>query len=290
MKTKITLFIATLTLMFSVSSAVAQTEILTNGDFETGDVAGWQILEISDDLYWLMDNTSPTAQQPSSGFMDDFDVHGGTWAVNTTWGLASPTAVAESLFRFPLLSGLDPGNYTFSWWAMVPDGQAIMLRPSFDEYGLAYEAADVINPEFNDVWMEYSYDFTIDANTGPTNASVRPFNADPGANGRWITEETMVIFDDFSLIKHADPVASVEDHALDQAISFYPNPASHFISIDSKISLERVEIYSVLGKLVKSVNSDFNSISISELASGNLYVVKAFSEEGGIAVRKLIKQ
>lgn len=287
MKTKITLIITTLTLMFTISSAFSQVELFTNGGFETGDVSGWQILEITDGLYWLMDNSSPTAQFPSSGFMDDFDVHSGAWAVNTTWGVASPIGVAESLFRFPI-DGLEIGSYTFSWWAMVPDGQPIMMRPSVDDAGIAYQEPDVINVEFNDAWTQYSWTFEITNVVGGTNISIRPWNGVDIA-GRWLTEETMVIFDDFSLMFTA-PTASLEDQALDQAIKFYPNPASHFISIDSKISLERVEIYSVLGKLVKSVKSDFNSISISELASGNLYVVKAFSEEGGIAVRKLIKQ
>ncbi len=80
----------------------------------------------------------------------------------------------------------------------------------------------------------------------------------------------------------------VDDEKLDNSIKFYPNPVSNVLTIDSKIPLTRVEIYSVLGRKVKEVNSCFESIPTNNLSNG-VYVVKMFSENG-LKTKKLIKK
>lgn len=81
---------------------------------------------------------------------------------------------------------------------------------------------------------------------------------------------------------------SVDDEVLQKAITFYPNPVFDNLTIESKILLTKIEIYSVLGKKVKEVNSEFNQISVADLSSG-VYLVRVFSKDASI-VKKLIKQ
>ena len=81
---------------------------------------------------------------------------------------------------------------------------------------------------------------------------------------------------------------SVDDETLQNAISFYPNPATNILTVESKIPLNKIEIYSILGKKVKEVNSGFNQISVKSLSSG-VYSIRIYSENTS-AVKKLIKQ
>ncbi|MFK5891422.1 MAG: N-acetylmuramoyl-L-alanine amidase [Flavobacteriaceae bacterium] len=80
----------------------------------------------------------------------------------------------------------------------------------------------------------------------------------------------------------------VNDELLDKSVRIYPNPMTDILSIKSNyVPIKKVEIYSVLGKKLKEINTDFSKINISNLSVG-IYVVKIYSEKG-ITSRKLIK-
>jgi hypothetical protein len=82
--------------------------------------------------------------------------------------------------------------------------------------------------------------------------------------------------------------AGIDDEILTEGLNLYPNPASNRLSIQSKLPLEKVEIYSILGKKVKDIESGFNSISLDNLSKG-IYILRIHSENG-TTVRKLIKE
>ncbi len=83
-------------------------------------------------------------------------------------------------------------------------------------------------------------------------------------------------------------ILEVENEIFDESIVFYPNPVTTILTIDSKVPIKKVEIFSVLGQKVKVINSDFKSISTVNLSKG-IYMVKIQSENGSI-VKKLIKK
>ena len=80
----------------------------------------------------------------------------------------------------------------------------------------------------------------------------------------------------------------IEDELLAQATTFYPNPVSNILTIDSEIPLTKVEIYSILGKKVMEINSDFKSIPTNNLSNG-IYFFRIHSENG-LTTKKLIKK
>ncbi len=82
-------------------------------------------------------------------------------------------------------------------------------------------------------------------------------------------------------------ILGVDDEILTEGLNLYPNPVDYMLSIRSKLPLEKVEIYSILGQKIKEVNSDFNSIS-TDLLSNGIYMIRIYSEKG-VTVRKLIK-
>lgn len=85
-----------------------------------------------------------------------------------------------------------------------------------------------------------------------------------------------------------DNTLGVDDEILAEGLNLYPNPVSNTLLVESKVKLNKIEIYSILGQRVKEVNSDFNSISTDNLSRG-IYMIKIYSEKG-TTVRKLIKQ
>lgn len=86
---------------------------------------------------------------------------------------------------------------------------------------------------------------------------------------------------------YANSTLGIDDEVLEKSLSLYPNPVTNLLNIKSELPLIKVEIYSVLGKKVKEVNSDFESIPTRKLSNG-VYVVRMFSEDGMI-IKKIIK-
>ncbi len=105
------------------------------------------------------------------------------------------------------------------------------------------------------------------------NSGIAPYD-------RWYKDVTASYSEDCSTL-------SLDAELFAQSISLYPNPVSNILTIDSEISLIKVEIYSVLGKRIKEVNSNFSDINIGNLSAG-LYLTKIYSEKG-ITHRKIIK-
>ena len=91
----------------------------------------------------------------------------------------------------------------------------------------------------------------------------------------------------FYYFENTSTVLGVERYNL-LTVNLYPNPATNILTIDSEIPLTKVEIYSILGKKVKEINSDFNSIPTHNLSNG-VYHIRMHSENG-IATKKMIKK
>jgi hypothetical protein len=82
---------------------------------------------------------------------------------------------------------------------------------------------------------------------------------------------------------------SVEGQELEQSTQLYPNPVKDILSIKSKaIVISKVAIYSVLGKKIKEVKSNFESIGIYNLSNG-LYIIRIFYDKGSIT-KRIIKR
>ncbi|HKX85259.1 MAG TPA: T9SS type A sorting domain-containing protein [Flavobacterium sp.] len=71
------------------------------------------------------------------------------------------------------------------------------------------------------------------------------------------------------------------------AFTIFPNPANNHITINSLESIEKIEIYSLLGQKVSSFSSVW--ADISELPSG-IYLLTIQTAEGKIGTKKMIKK
>ena len=83
---------------------------------------------------------------------------------------------------------------------------------------------------------------------------------------------------------------SLDDNIWGNNIKIYPNPTSKTFNINSsQIKLNKIEIYSLLGKKLKEYNVNTQVYNIEDLTSG-LYLVKIYSNKGMFTIKKLIKK
>ena len=83
---------------------------------------------------------------------------------------------------------------------------------------------------------------------------------------------------------------SLDDNIWGNNIKIYPNPSSDTFNINSsQIELNKIEIYSLLGKKLKEYSAITSVYNIEDLTSG-LYLVKIYTNKGMFTIKKLIKK
>lgn len=91
-----------------------------------------------------------------------------------------------------------------------------------------------------------------------------------------------------------DTVVGIDDNSLETGLSLYPNPAKNVVNLVNKtnISLEKMMIYDINGKLINQINlrtmQGEKAVDVSSLASG-VYVVQIIGENAS-TVKRLIKE
>ncbi|MEE9350438.1 MAG: T9SS type A sorting domain-containing protein, partial [Flavobacteriaceae bacterium] len=73
------------------------------------------------------------------------------------------------------------------------------------------------------------------------------------------------------------------------SFSVYPNPANTHFSLQGNFKIKNIELFSVLGNLVKRFEFTQDKYAIDSLESG-LYLVKITTHNNGVFTYKLIKE
>lgn len=96
----------------------------------------------------------------------------------------------------------------------------------------------------------------------------------------------VVMFDNVSA---SFTYATLSNESFDNKPNFtmYPNPVKNELFISSENDIQKVEIYNITGQRILEVNNS-KRINTSSLRNG-IYMVKLTSENGGVSVKKLIK-
>ncbi len=88
--------------------------------------------------------------------------------------------------------------------------------------------------------------------------------------------------------KDESGVVVLDNFILNDAIKMYPNPVQNFLTIKSNLPITDVQVYSILGELVKQVKGNFSRIDLRELNSG-IYMIKIHSDQFSVT-KKLVKK
>lgn len=95
---------------------------------------------------------------------------------------------------------------------------------------------------------------------------------------------------DYWIVKHAENLG-IDENTFFSAISIYPNPANSTLQIDTQdVSIDQINIYSILGSRVRQMNVDSVSptVEVSNLASG-VYYIQLYSGNN-VALKKFVKE
>jgi hypothetical protein len=303
------LALAAFALSFTVNAQLIEDdfEFYSLGDMGLQNTAVWSV--------W--------SGQPDDGsnilVVDDI-VNSGTKA-----GYIGPGSVQDCLL---LTGNLTSGDYTLSWEMYITGGSTgyFNIQGETEDPGTGFQGAGAggggvfnsSNIYFNnagaapgvvedqttgetgtypeDAWFPVSIYFDVDALTytmsvdgSPVNAAPVPFQADATLGGLdlfSIDANNNYWVDDVLFV---EGTGSGTDDFSASNFSVYPNPVQDILNIQSTSSVEAIEVYDVLGKLVLSSTPDAisPSINMSALNSG-AYLVKV-SINGASKTVKIIK-
>lgn len=90
------------------------------------------------------------------------------------------------------------------------------------------------------------------------------------------------------LCAYKDPALNTNDFSLNEnAIKLFPNPAKNDFELTSELTIQKVEVYSMLGQLVKTFDKQ-DQYEITNLSKGS-YIVKISTQEGTYSKTLLIE-
>ncbi|HLV46293.1 MAG TPA: YCF48-related protein [Flavobacterium sp.] len=87
----------------------------------------------------------------------------------------------------------------------------------------------------------------------------------------------------------AEPLWS-ESFDFDSLLTIYPNPAEDFIHIqnDSNLTIQYIHLIDMHGKIIRTIESDFQSLNVSDISAGN-YILFIQTSEQRIAKKVVVK-
>jgi hypothetical protein len=167
--------------------------------------------------------------------------------------------------------------------------------PDVDTVGISYNqmGARFVLPAAAD-WTEFKLNWT-NPSTDIGGTLTMMLDNDAGDTPIWITlansefddaHADITFFDDF--VYTASGGTSVKSITV-KDLHVYPNPAVDMLYLSLEIPLEKVEMYNVMGQMVKVLNNPDRKFNVSDLSSG-IYLLRATDVEGVIHEAKMLKQ
>jgi Leucine-rich repeat (LRR) protein len=99
----------------------------------------------------------------------------------------------------------------------------------------------------------------------------------------WFKDESVLYSE------NCDVNLGIDQQRLNNAISIFPNPAENDIIIKAdNLQIEKVVIYSILGRSVKEYDSKFESLPVKAISPG-IYLLRIYTENG-VSVKRFIKK
>ena len=167
---------------------------------------------------------------------------------------------------------------TLKMWTDAPVGTTMQIKLERQSAGGSFELQT--QTTVTGAWETLHWDFS---SQGVSTYDKLVFMFDIGNVGDGTSTSTFY-FDDVQQTN----TLSTSNMEL-SGIKIYPNPANRIIRIESGVTeLTKVEIYTVLGKRIKSQKSNLDEINIEDLSSG-MYLMKLYSGNSS-TIRKILKE
>lgn len=208
--------------------------------------------------YWFADATTTTQ------YIEVVILKGSSYVANYTPAYAPPATAEQDNFGYDSLTEVDDTNNHVARTTIVPPGNTdknSMTQLTFS------------------TGSETSIAIFIRA-VGPYDAGS---HGDSGKDKGWMNGDTEVRVDNL-VLANTGSTASVDD-VFSSKVSIFPNPASSLLTVSSNKTIDKIEIFNLLGKNI--ISSKSNLINVTNLSSG-IYLLKV-SSGNKIASKKFIK-
>jgi hypothetical protein len=280
MMKKITLLFALLT----ISISFGQTNLLVNGDFETGVTTGAGWSDGNAGSYQTQGVVNGGSVGAGSYIADVAAQSGANYAAKKSGSSAliqavNVTAGKKYIVNFWFYNSFDTNaimarirNYTGD-----ANGDFLDLTTIVDDTGANATDATKYGTRQPDgrVWKEAKFSFVVPA--GVTKVRFLYWSNDTGFN----------FMDNASIIE--DATASLEDLSKFNFKS-YPNPVKSELSLSASEKISKIEIFNLIGQKVfeKSIENTKSKIDVNKLSKG-IYVLKTFINDS-VGTQKFIKE
>jgi hypothetical protein len=198
-------------------------------------------------------------------------------------GTASTLTASSSSFNDGSASNNYANNSNCSWLIQPPSASSITLSFSAFDTELDYDGVIVFDGADDTAPIIGQYTgTTLPSSATSTGGSMYVL---------FLSDETLR--SNGWNANYNSTTLSNSDFELNGGVIIYPNPFSNNLTIEANEPIHKVEIYNMLGQLVKSkttqnLNENLTDIDLSELAQGN-YLAKIFFEQK-VQTVKLIKK
>lgn len=219
--------------------------LIVNGDFETSMVAPWGGFNNQVTTDSVTNSLVGNVNDGEGSLFQEFDV--------------TPGMTYKVMFQHRWVAGAT--NYN----CIVRVKNAANLPPNLELIGGTIADGFKVD-ETPDMWFNNSFSFVPPAEV----TRVRLLFYKANNNRPLRIDNVSAELDATSSIAELQPVN----------FSAGPNPAVDFINLSADEAIDRVELYSISGRLVRNqaINSSRGQVDVSDLAKG-LYVVKAYIEQ-----------
>ena len=144
----------------------------------------------------------------------------------------------------------------------------------------------------NNTYQWYKYGSPINGATSKTLEITNASDADNGYYFCYVTNSLVenLIIQSENITMTYDAALSINDESLAESFKLYPNPVESILHIRSSmdVKIDKIEIYTLLGKRVNRINEPQKSIDISHLSKG-IYLLNIITEKGKTTKRIVTK-
>lgn len=168
-----------------------------------------------------------------------------------------------------------------------PDGTVLCQGGNFSDANNVVVRRYTINPEAGCYILEVydAYGDGINSGYGAGYFQINDADGDLVFRNNGQFGDKAVYY--LNVTTNGDGSVGIDDLA-ETNVSVYPNPVADVLNISYNGEIRYVEVYDLVGRMVKHISGDVNQISTNEMETG-IYVVRV-ATENGVHVQKIVKE
>ena len=241
--------------------------IFSNPGFEDGVNNGWALTIANSGEATLQASGSDDAAEGSIAALVDVTAVDGIWEMWLESELIDATSLAGEELKFEFKSKKVSADVNI---------QKVLLRVEADGVNITAGGG----PNGSECWyagedVYQNFERTVTVPNGTTQLQVKI----------WLGQNIGQVFlDDFKVVNTA---LSTDEFSLN-GLKVYPNPTSGMLQFDAEQMVQSVELFDVMGKVVKEVK-ERSSMDIQDLSPG-IYFARIQFDDNRVATHKIIKR